>query len=180
MAKRGRPVGSRSRLNPTQVLANRLRVLRDLWFAQGPRKVMPKPIKLRLYHLAIELEAQLQQQARDAEREIEAGLLRGKRAADNKLRAMGWSQKKISAHFIKLRAIANKRRKRMTTKIPKIEEIPDADTMWKIVDRLEPRTTSRKKDERQDSRRDSDERKAAYQEYQNRIQNAWREWDDER
>ena len=71
-------------------------------------------------------------------------MLRGKRAAEAELRARGWSQKEISAHFIKLGAIANKRRKRMTTKIPNAE-IPDADTMWKIVDRHEPRTTSRKK-----------------------------------
>jgi hypothetical protein len=146
VAKRGRPVGSKSQFNPTQVLANRLRLLRDLWFAlgPGPRKTMPRPIKLRLYRLAVEQEAQLQQQGRDAELEIRAGLLRGKRAAEAELRARGWSQKEISTYFIKLRATANKRRKRMTTKIPNTE-IPDADTMWKIVDRHEPRTTSRKK-----------------------------------
>jgi hypothetical protein len=145
VAKRGRPQGSKGlRLNPTQVLANRVELLRDLWFALRPRKFMPRPIKLKLYHLAIEQEAQLQQQRRDAELEIVASLLHSKRAAEAELRARGWSQKEISARFIKLKAAANKRRKRMTSKMPNAE-IPNADTIWKIVNRHKPRTTSRKK-----------------------------------
>jgi hypothetical protein len=178
MAKRGRPVGSKSRtLNPTQVLANRLSLLRDLWFALGPepRKEMPEPIKLRLYHLAVELEAQLQQRLCGCA-VIEAGeksLQRAKSGLEDQLRARGWSQKQISTYFIKRRQIEDKRRKRMARMAAEKSkaEIPDAETMWEIVGRRAPKTTPRKKAQMPTR----NEVEAAYREHDEWLRNAHRD-----
>jgi hypothetical protein len=100
------------------------------------RFTVPPKIKRALCQLAVAYVMELQQQKQDVKLEIEASLRRSKAAAEAELKARGWSDEEIAAHFNKLEAAARKRRKDFKT--------PDVKKVLEIVNRRTPRQTLRR------------------------------------
>jgi hypothetical protein len=176
--------------NPANVAAHHASVLFELWLAgvsvqeagaflglptghtrkllfecwgergNGPRHQVPPEIKQKLCDLAIAHVVEVQRQTQDAKPEIEAILQRCAQAAEEKLKAQGWTDEQVAAW---LNSVAPEREAK-DFKTPNVKQVLG------IVARHAPPGTLRHR--KKAVAPDSPE--MALREYEDQLQNAWR------